>query len=257
MGLFDLFKGGNSRSSGASSSSSQKPSVASTSTNQVPSAKKTSTDPIEALSAIHSTVSILEKKLEALEEKVKSEHNKAKEHATSNKNLALAALKRKKNYETQLETIQKSILRLEEQAMQLETVSLNVETTFALKKSLEAQKFIQAKVSIEDMETIVDDLREFQDKQKEIDFVMQSLENTEHEEDINEELNNLIEERISEDLLAKMPAAPPVKKAEVPLVEAFGKKSVQNLDAQSVSAADEEAELEELKRSLALWINIS
>lgn len=55
-------------------------------------------------------------------------------------------MKKKKALETQLASIQASVMRMEEQALQLETVVINEETTKALRKSLEAQKIIQSKV---------------------------------------------------------------------------------------------------------------
>jgi len=72
-------------------------------------------------------ISLLEKKQEHLQAKIGHETDTARKNASTNKRLALAALKRKKLYENQCNKLQDTIVTLQQQEIALQNLATNVE----------------------------------------------------------------------------------------------------------------------------------
>ena len=89
--------------------------------------KEKAPSPQEAIQRIRDVEDLLNKKSQYLEKKINDELDVARKNGTKNKRLALAALKRKKRYETQLQQIDGTLTTLEYQREVLENASSNAE----------------------------------------------------------------------------------------------------------------------------------
>lgn len=231
MGFLGLFGGG--------SSGSKKKS---------PIAAQPAPEASDAIIRVRETVAILEKKEADLERKIASELDTARAHATTNKSRALLALKRKAAFTAQLSTIQASRMQMEEQALQLEITAMNVETTSALQASLRAQQTLQKKMPVAEVDRLVDDLRDLQDNQRELTDALAALNtSTVGDDELAQELDMIVEERVSEALL----------EAPAPAADAKTKSTQQAPIASPPppppkATAAEDDELEQLRKSLAL-----
>lgn len=81
----------------------------------------------EALQKLKETEEVLFKKQTFLEKKIETELLTAKKHGTSNKRMALQALRRKKQCEKQLEQLDGVLNTLSHQKDSLENASVNAE----------------------------------------------------------------------------------------------------------------------------------
>ena len=112
--------------------------------------------PKDAIVKLRENLLLLEKREAYLQSKVDAELLTAKNNATKNKKgtiylktrcdlvnqAALMALKRKKQYEEEIEKISGSRLALETQVMAIESANVNLETLNAMKAGAEAMKGI-------------------------------------------------------------------------------------------------------------------
>lgn len=96
--------------------------------------------PQEAIQKLRETEEMLGKKQDFLEKKVEQELASAKKHGTKNKRLALHALKRKKQYEKQLQQIDGTLSTIEFQREALENASTNAEVLSVMGQSAKALK---------------------------------------------------------------------------------------------------------------------
>ena len=105
------------------------------------------------------TEELLIKKRDLLERKIAQELDRAKEFTKQkNKRAALAALKKKKLYETQLEQIENNILRVGEQQTMLENQRATVLTVGALQEAALASKATMQEMKIENVDKVLDDV---------------------------------------------------------------------------------------------------
>ncbi|CAJ0627985.1 3549_t:CDS:2, partial [Entrophospora sp. SA101] len=96
-----------------------------------------------AIVNLRDTLQMLEKREKHLQSKIDAELKTARSNATTNKRAALMALKRKKQYETQLEKLSGAKFTIETQVMAIESANVNLETMKAMEKGAEAMKTIQ------------------------------------------------------------------------------------------------------------------
>ena len=113
--------------------------------------------------------------------------------------------------------------------------------------------------AIEDIETVVDDLREFRDRQRDYDAALQSLDDNEYEDTINNELESLMQEKFSEEIISKMPplSVPkkdfPIQQLQESTFSTSKMNGSKSLVPSNFNNEDEdERELEELRKALAL-----
>lgn len=102
--------------------------------------KDTGPTPQEAIQKLRDTEEMLVKKQEYLEKKMDQEIATAKKHGTKNKRLALHALKRKKQYEKQLQQIDGTLSTIEFQREALENASTNAEVLSVMGSAAKALK---------------------------------------------------------------------------------------------------------------------
>lgn len=171
--------------------------------------------PSEAIQKLRDVENILEKKQEYLESKIVDEINIAKQQGTKNKRAAIQALKRKKKYEAELRSIDGKLINLESQREALEGVGANAAIIESMKFAADALKFAQKKMSIDQVNEIMDDVSEQHELSREIsDAISNSfgMGNDVDMDELEKELEDLQQEMLDEELLkipqSKLPNVP-------------------------------------------------
>jgi charged multivesicular body protein 4 len=202
---------------------------------------KKKANPKDAIAQLKETLDILEKRQAILEKKIENEEKIARANATKNKRIAIAALKRKRAYNNEIEKMMGSRMTIETQIMTIENANTNLTTLKAMKDGANALSAIHGKMNIDKVEDTMDDIREQMDLANEIsDAIAQPINfgDVIDEDELNAELENLEQEELDyklleSDKLDKIPNMP-------------------NAPSGPIAADDEEEkELEELQSSMA------
>ncbi|KAK0390306.1 hypothetical protein QR680_019292 [Steinernema hermaphroditum] len=122
----------------------------------------------EAIQQLRETEEMLVKKQEFLEQKIGAEVATAKKHGTNNKRLALHALKRKKQYEKQLNHIDGTLTTIEFQRQTLENASTNAEVLNVMGAAAKAMKAAHNEMDIDEVHDLMEDIAEQQEISNEI-----------------------------------------------------------------------------------------
>lgn len=160
------------------------------------------------------------------------------------------ALKRKKMYEQQRENLRGARFNLESQVLAIENANVNKETIDAMRTGAAAMKSIHGELNIDKVENAMDDVREQMDLANEITAAISQPLGMDMGLDLDEldaELEELEQEALDASLLdakaGPMPALP----------DATATKPVAApTTAAAPAMTSEEAELEELRASMAL-----
>lgn len=96
--------------------------------------------PAQAIQKLRETEDMLIKKQEFLEKKIENETALARKNASSNKRIAIQALKRKKRYEKQLQQIDGTLTTIELQRQTLEDASTSGQVLSTMKNAADAIK---------------------------------------------------------------------------------------------------------------------
>ncbi|KAJ3370067.1 hypothetical protein AMAG_14580 [Allomyces macrogynus ATCC 38327] len=206
--------------------------------------------PKDAIIRLRETLDMLEKRERYLQTKIDNELKAAKANATKNKRVALMALKRKKQYEGQIEKISGARMTIETQMMTIENANVNLEAMNAMKAGADAMKQIHGAMDINKVDATMDEIRDQMDLANEIsDAISQPVGfgMDLDEDELNMELEMLEQEELDSKLLGldAVPISAPSVPTTEPAVAARPTKN-QALDE------DEEAELEALKASMAM-----
>ncbi|ORX83049.1 hypothetical protein BCR32DRAFT_261116 [Anaeromyces robustus] len=202
---------------------------------------KKKANPKDAIAQLKETLDILEKRQAILEKKIENEEKIARANATKNKRIAIAALKRKRAYNNEIEKMMGSRMTIETQIMTIENANTNLTTLKAMKDGANALSSIHGKMNIDKVEETMDDIREQMDLANEIsDAIAQPINfgDVIDEDELNAELENLEQEELDFKLLEseklqKIPAMPNAPTGPIAADE------------------EEEKELEELQSSMA------
>lgn len=199
----------------------------------------------DAIVTLRQQLQMIEKKEEHLQKLIRDEVNTARTNAVSNKNVATAALRRKKMHETELNKLSGTRLQLELQVNTLESANLNAETMAAMKKGSDALKVIHNGMTPERVEDTMNEINAQREVANEISDAISNplysgLELDESE--LQEELAQLEQEDLDArlNLPDHVPVHTPVGPSRV--TEAHSRTKEQ----------DEEAELRELQEALAM-----
>merc|ERR1711977_310088 len=180
----------------------------------------------EAIQKLRENEEMLMKKQEHLEKKVETEVSTARKNAKTNKRVALAALKRKKRYEKQLQQLDGTLTTLEQQREALESANTNTAVLRTMNAAAKALKKSHADMDIDQVHDMMDDIAEQQDVAREISEAIsnpvafgQEFDDDELEAELNElEAETEIEEQaeLEKQLLDVEPTKvlPDVPKAE-------------------------------------------
>ncbi|CAG8442762.1 7964_t:CDS:2 [Ambispora gerdemannii] len=207
---------------------------------------KPKANPKDAIVRLRDTLSMLEKRENHLQSKIDAELEIAKRNATGNKRAALMALKRKKQYENQIEKISGARLTIETQVMAIENANVNLETIKAMEKGAEAMKTIHGSMDIDKVDDTMESIREQMELADEISNAISlpvaGLDGIDDDE-LTAELEELEQEALDKQLLRA--DAPPVTVPNVPLGEPGNK-------IRPAEDLEEDAELEDLRAAMAL-----
>jgi len=147
---------------------------------------------------------MLLKKQEFLESKIDQELSTAKANGTKNKRVAIAALKRKKRYERQLQQIDGTLSTIEMQREALEGANTNTHVLTAMGDAAKAMKAAHQHLDIDKVHDMMDDIAEQQDVAREISDVISNptaFGNDLDEDELERELEELEQEDLDSALL--------------------------------------------------------
>jgi charged multivesicular body protein 4 len=188
---------------------------------------------------------MLQKKSDFLEKKIEQELSIARKNGTKNKRVALAALKRKKRYEKQLQQIDGTLSTIEFQREALENASTNTEVLRVMGDAAKALKSQHANMNVDDIHNLMDDVAEQQEIADEIANAISNpvgFRNDVDEDELLAELEELEQEALDEKLLDVGPAPADIKlpsvPAAVPVAQPRGRQPV---------AANDDDDMKELE----------
>uniref|UniRef100_A0A0R3RUD3 Charged multivesicular body protein 4b n=1 Tax=Elaeophora elaphi TaxID=1147741 RepID=A0A0R3RUD3_9BILA len=203
-----------------------------------------SATPQESIQKLRETEEMLVKKQEFLEKKIE-EVASAKKHGTKNKRLALHALKRKKQFEKQLQHIDGVLSTIEFQREALENASTNAEVLQVMGSAAKALKTAHNDMDVDQVHDLMEDIAEQQEVANEIAEAISNpvgFGQDVDEDELLKELEELEQEELDKQLLdvgptpASVSALPEAPTAELPV---SGKKT-----AKKQQEDDDLAELE-------------
>jgi len=159
--------------------------------------------PQEAIQELRVTCDMLQKKSDFLEKKIEAEILTAKKHGTKNKRMAIAALKRKKRYEKQLQNIDGTLSTVEFQLEALQNAQSNKAVLDAMKMGSSALKKAHGNMNADDVHDLMDDIQEQQEVADEITTALSSGVGAQDidEDELMAELEELEQEELDEQLL--------------------------------------------------------
>lgn len=130
--------------------------------------------------------------------------------------VALAALKRKKRYEAQLEQLQGTLTTIETQREALENANTNAAVLDTMKGAADALKKTHKDMNVDNVHEMMDDIAEQNDVANEISNAISTgiITSGVDDDDLAKELEELEQEELDKDLLNVGPA--PTKLPEVP-----------------------------------------
>lgn len=160
------------------------------------------------------------------------------------------ALKRKKMYEEQRESMRGARFNLERQILTIENATINLETIQAMKHGSQAMKSIHGSMDVDMVDATMDDIREQMDLASEVSNAISNplgLSTVDNEEDIEAELAALESSTIDEQFLsASAPVASPSAST------AYSIPSIPASASPAQAEDEEERELAALKASMNL-----
>merc|ERR1711997_742630 len=160
-----------------------------------------------------------------LEKKLDQEMATAKKNAKTNKRVALAALKRKKRYEQQLQQIDGTLTTIEQQRNVLENANTNTEVLKNMGEASKALKAAHKNMDVDQVHDMMDNIAEQQDVAKEISEAISNpvAFGQEYDDDeLEAELNDLEEEgelEEQQELEKQLLDIEPAKLPDVPSAE--------------------------------------
>jgi len=195
----------------------------------------------DAIVHLRNTLQMLEKRENHLQNKIDSELKIAKSNAATNKRAALMDLKRKKQFENQIEKIGGARITIEAQVMAIESANVNFETIKAMERGAEAMKTIHGSMDINKVDDTMDSIREQMDLADEISNAISApmIGIDLDDDELTAELEELEQEVLDSQLLDV--EVPPVTAPSVPITKSRIEED-----------SDEEKELAQLKASMTM-----
>ncbi|POR34647.1 Vacuolar-sorting protein SNF7 [Tolypocladium paradoxum] len=207
--------------------------------------------PKDAILGLRSHLDMLQKREKHLQNQIDEQQAIARKNANSNKNVAKAALRRKKTHEQTLDQTIAQIGTLEQQINSIESANINRETLAAMEKASQAMKHIHGKLTPAKVDETMEILRDQNALSQEIVDAITGATIGEQvdDADLEDELDQLQQEQLDEDILktGTVPVSDAVHKMPSPAnaEPVSSKKQVEVED-------DEEAELRKLQAEMAM-----
>ncbi|XP_063933820.1 charged multivesicular body protein 4c-like isoform X2 [Zophobas morio] len=162
----------------------------------------------ESISKIRESMETLQKRQCYLEKKVEMEKEVAKKNATKNKKAAIMALKRKKQYEQQIERLLGAQMTLESQLMAIEGANVNLEALKAMQQGSRTMKTITQGMTLNEVDDTMEDIQEQMDIVNEVgEALSQGLGQQYDEDELLDELDTLEQEELDQKLLTELPSS--------------------------------------------------
>ncbi|XP_045762400.1 charged multivesicular body protein 4b [Maniola jurtina] len=158
----------------------------------------------EAIQKLRETEELLVKKQEFLERKIEGEIQTARKHGTKNKRAAIAALKRKKRYEKQLNQIDGTLTQIEAQREALEGANTNAQVLNTMRDAANAMKLAHKDIDVDKVHDIMDDIAEQHDISREITDAISNnvaFPNDIDEDELERELEELEQEELDKEMI--------------------------------------------------------
>lgn len=142
-------------------------------------------------------IEMLEKRQRHLLNQMEEQEKEAKKYVTSNKKRALAALRKKKQFEKQLETTEGQQEQLQRQLYAIEDSKVNAEMLRTMAKGAAAMKDIHGNLNIDKVDSTMDDIRDQIALGNELSEAMtRPLGNELDEDELDEELAELEQQEL-------------------------------------------------------------
>ncbi|KAI9735839.1 MAG: ESCRT-III subunit protein snf7 [Cirrosporium novae-zelandiae] len=207
-------------------------------------AQKRKNAPKDAILGLRQQLDMLQKREKHLENQINEQDAIARKNVSTNKNVAKAALRRKKQQERSLNETSGMISQLEQQIYSIESANINQETLLAMQKAGKAMKTIHGGLTMDKIDQTMDELREQHQLGQEISNAITSTPIGEpiDEDDLENELEGLEQEAMDERML---------KSGTVP-VDRLPSVSNGPLKGKEPAEEDEEEELRKLQAEMAM-----
>ncbi|PIC46572.1 hypothetical protein B9Z55_006219 [Caenorhabditis nigoni] len=177
----------------------------------------------EAIGNLKDAEELLIKKQEYFELRIEQEIEAAKKHMKTNKKMALAALRRKKNHEQELSRIDGVLTKLEAQRSALENVGMHNEVIDVLGKTNETLKKEHAKMDIDKVHDLMDEIADGLAISGEFnDAISAPIGDVADEDELLQELQEL-QDNVADLTPSKLPDVPTVL-PEVPAAAPAGRR---------------------------------
>lgn len=208
----------------------------------------------ESVLKIRENIEMLEKREKYFQTKIDKEIAEARANAQKNKRAALMALKRKKAYEKQIETMMATRINLESQLMLIDNAAMNVEVLNSMAAGNQALKTLHGSMNIDKVDAIMDDIQEQTQLANEIQNVLSTpLPGQEIDDDeLLAELDQLEQQELDSKLLdVETPASAAADLSRAPAVPTT-EPAIKTKKVVAPPVDDDEAELAELRASMAM-----
>lgn len=199
--------------------------------------KPVALNPNQGLEQLEEKADMLRKRIAHIQTQITEQENIAKQYATTNKNRAIAALKKKRQLEDNLKKAEGTLDNIENQKDMLENASSNAAVLKTMAETAKIVKQQHDNLDINKVEDIVDEMREQKEISEEIANILSTTTSVKAQDDdeLLKELETLQQRDIDEKMLKTDPQ--PTKLPDVPT----------QLPEPSSKKKDEE-ELDELKK---------
>ncbi|GAA6004030.1 uncharacterized protein JCM10292_005845 [Rhodotorula paludigena] len=200
----------------------------------------------ESIVKLREHLLMLDKKEEYLGKKIDDELRKARANATSNQRVAKQALRQKKLYEQELESIAGRKMTLTTQVNAIESANMNKETLEAMKQGAEVLKGIHGKLNVDKVDATMDEVRNQLELTNEISQAISDPAGMGIDVDdmeLADELAELEQEELNKKLAGAEAAPIHSPSAAVPAAQT---------PAQRIEEDEEEEELRQLQAQLAM-----
>jgi charged multivesicular body protein 4 len=171
--------------------------------------KKETSNPsvMDTIQKLKEQVIILNKRNNCVEQKIAAIMTEIKEVAKTNQQKALLLLDKKKTYDEEIHKNDCASILLEKQIASLETSVINKQVTDTLRNGNIFVKKFQQTMNIDNIEDLMDDIKETADTQKTISEIFSNqVQNIYDDEDLLNELNRITnEEEVKQEPELKQP----------------------------------------------------
>lgn len=167
-------------------------------------------DPTVVIASIRNNLDMLDKREQHIQKRIEQAVVEARAKAAKkDKNGALFCLKRKKLYEQEVSKLQGARITLENQALALESASVNIEVFKTVEAGTKAMKQVRGNIDADKIDDLMDDMAEEKETADQIsDAISRPAQDLFDDEELMNELAELEELELDEQLMAAPAAAP-------------------------------------------------